>query len=78
MLSLTSVSASEVVIGDVAEEFMTPCQRVHAMTVTIYMAAGNRTGFACSQASRLDHSATAHRQVQVVISLHSTPTHAIL
>ena len=33
MLSLTSVSASEDDIGYVADEFMLPCQRVHAMTV---------------------------------------------
>ena len=31
MLSLTSVLASEVVIGDVADKFKPPCQRVHAM-----------------------------------------------
>jgi hypothetical protein len=61
MLSLTSVSASEVFIGDVADEFIPPCQRVHAMTVTVYIAAGIRTGVACSQASSLDHSATAQR-----------------
>ena len=48
MLSLTSVSASEDNIGDVADEFMLPCQRVHAMTVTVYMAAGIRTGVAGS------------------------------
>jgi len=35
MLSLTSVSASEVVIGDVADNCMPPCQRVHAMTATL-------------------------------------------
>ena len=35
MLSLTSVSASEVVIGDVADIFKLPCQRVHAVTVTV-------------------------------------------
>ncbi len=35
MLSLTSVSASEVVIGDVAHEFKLPFQRVHAVTVTV-------------------------------------------
>ena len=35
MLSLTSVSASEIVIGDVAEKFELPCQRVHAVTVTV-------------------------------------------
>ena len=36
MLSLTSVSASEVVIGDVADKFKLPCQRVHAAAVTVY------------------------------------------
>ena len=36
MLSLTSVSASKDDIGDVADKFMLPCQRVHAMTVTVY------------------------------------------
>ena len=35
MLSLTSVSASEVVIGDVADKFKLPCQRAHAVTVTV-------------------------------------------
>ena len=30
-----SVSASEVVIGDVADKFKPPCQRVHAVTVTV-------------------------------------------
>ena len=48
MLSLTSVSASEDDIGDVADEFMLPCQRVHAMTVTVYVAAGIQTGVAGS------------------------------
>ena len=62
MLSLMSVSASEDDIGDVADEFMLPCQRVHAMTVTVYLAAGIRTGVAGSRANRLDHSATTHRQ----------------
>ncbi len=63
MLSLTSVSVSQVVIGDVADEFMPPCQRVDAVTVTVYMAAGIRTGVAGSQTSRQDHSATTHRQL---------------
>jgi len=54
MFSLTSVTASEVVIGDVADEFMTPCQRVHAMTVMVDMAAGIRTGVVGSQTNRLD------------------------
>ena len=36
MLSLTSVSAFEAVIGDVADKFQLPCQRVHAVSVMIY------------------------------------------
>jgi len=44
MLSLTSVSASKDDIGDVADEFMPPCQKVHAITVTVYMAAGIEPG----------------------------------
>ena len=38
MLSLTSVSASDVVIGDVADKLKLPCQRVHAVTVTVTLA----------------------------------------
>ena len=63
MLSLTSVLASEDDIGDVADEFVLPYLRVHPMTVTVYVAAGIRTGVAGSQASRLDHSATAWTQL---------------
>ena len=33
--NLTPVSASEVVIGNVADKFKLPCQRVHAVTVTV-------------------------------------------
>ena len=35
MWSLTSVSASEVVIGDAADKFERSCQRVHAVTVKV-------------------------------------------
>src|ERR1700690_3933182 len=66
--TLTSVSASKDDIGDVADKFMPPCQRVHAMTVTVYMSAGDRTWVAGSQANRLDHSATAHRQRRTTIN----------
>ena len=46
MLILTSVSASEVVIGDVADKFKLPCQRVHAVTVTVCRRRdSNRRGF---------------------------------
>ena len=67
MLSLTSVSASEDDIGDVADEFMLPCQRVHAMTVTVYVAAGIRTEVAGFEASRLDHSATTLRRIDPIL-----------
>ena len=48
MLSITPVSASKDDIGDMAKEFMLPCQRVHAMTVAVYMRDGIRTGVAGS------------------------------
>jgi len=62
-LGWTSVSASEIVIGDMADEFRPPCQRVHAMNVIVYIAAGILTRVACSQANGLDYSATARRRV---------------
>ena len=43
-----SVSAFEDDIRDVADKFMQPCQRVHAMTLPVYMPAGIRTGVASS------------------------------
>ena len=49
-------------IGDVADEFMLPCQRMHAMTVTVCMAAGFWTALGGSQVNRLDNSATKLRQ----------------
>ena len=52
MLSLTPSSASQVVIGDVADEFMPLCQRVHATTVTVYMTAGIWTGVASDTGSQ--------------------------
>ena len=30
-----SVSESEILIGDVSDKFELPCQRVHAVTVTV-------------------------------------------
>ena len=35
MLSLTTVSAFEIIIEDVADKFELPCQRVNAVTVTV-------------------------------------------
>ena len=55
MLSLTSVSASKDDIKEVVDEFMLHCKNVHAMSFTVYMAAGIQTGVAGSQVNRLDH-----------------------
>jgi len=59
--SLTSVSASEVVIGDVADEFMPPCQRVHPMTNGLH--GGRNSNRGCSLTSQpprpLGHSASS-------------------
>ena len=65
MLSLTSVSASEVVIGDVADKFKSPCQRVHAVTVTgCRRPDSNRRRLTPAlKATDLDHSATTLRQI---------------
>ena len=59
-LSLTSVSASEVVIGDVADKFKSPCQRVHAVTVTVCRRpySNRRWLTPALKATDLDHSAT--------------------
>ena len=64
MLSLTSVSASEVVIGDMADKFQQPCQRVHAVTVTACRRpdSNRRWLTPALNATDLDHSATALRQ----------------
>ena len=35
MLGLTSVSVSKVIIGDVADKFELPCQRLHTVTVSV-------------------------------------------
>ena len=62
MLSLTSISASW---DRDRRIYAHLAKRMHATTVTVYMAAGIWTGVASdtgSQANRLDHSATAHRQ----------------
>ena len=66
MLSLTFVSESEDIIGDVVDKFIPPFQLVYAITVVVYMAAGIRTGVAGSEGSRLDHSATTLRRGRVV------------
>ena len=57
-MSLKFVSASKDEIREMADEFMLPCQRVHATTVAVYMATGIQTTVADSQANRLDHYLT--------------------
>ena len=63
MLSLTSVSASAVVIGDMTDEFKLPCQRVHAVTVTVCRRPDSNRRWLTPdlKATDLDHSATRLR-----------------
>ena len=60
MLSLTPVSASEVVIGDMADKFELPCQRVYTVTVTVCRRpdSNRRWLTPALKATDLDHSAT--------------------
>ena len=55
-----SDSASKVVIGDVADKFELPCQRVHAVTVTVCRRPdlNRRWLMPALKATDLDHSAT--------------------
>ena len=64
MRSLTSVSAFEVVIWDVADKFKLPCQRVHAVTVTVCRRpdSNRRWVTPALKATDLDRSATTLRQ----------------
>ena len=64
MLSLKSVSASEVVIGDVADKLKLPCQRVHAVTVTVCRRPDSNRRWLTPglKATDLDHSATTLRR----------------
>ena len=79
MFSLTSVSASKVVIEDVADKFELPCQKVHALTVTVCRWPDlNRCWLTpASKATDLDLSATTFRQLNA-ISLKNLEMHAIL
>jgi len=63
MLSLTSVSASEV-IGDVADKFKLRFQRVHAVTVTVYRRPDSNRHWLTPalKATDLDHLTTTLRQ----------------
>ena len=60
MLSLTSVSVFEVVIAYVTDKFELPCQRVHAVTVTVCRRpdSNRRWLTPASKATDLDDSAT--------------------
>ena len=70
MLSLTSVSASEVVIGDMADKFRPPCQRVHAVTVRVCPPDSKRRRLTPDlKATDLDHSATTLRYVSSLQTL---------
>ena len=71
MSSSTSVSASEVVIGDVAEKFKLPCQRVHAVTVTVCRRPdSNRRWLPPTlKATDLDHSATTLHTFQCIFAI---------
>ena len=68
MLTLTTVSASEVVIGDVADKFKRHCQRVHAVTVTVCRRpdSNRRWLTPALKATDLDHSATTLRQIVTI------------
>ena len=63
MLSLTSVLASEVVIGDVADKFKLPRQRVHAATGTVCRRPDSNRPWLTQalKATDLDYSATTLR-----------------
>ena len=72
MLCLTSVSASEVVIGDVAGKLVLPCQRVRAVSVAVcHRPDSNRRWLTLAlKATDLDHLATTLRQpVYLVVGL---------
>ena len=60
MLSLTFVSSSNVVIGDVKDKFKLPCQGVHAVTVTVCRRPDSNRHWLTPalKATDLDHSAT--------------------
>ena len=69
MFSLTSVSVSKDVIGDVADKFKLPCQRVHAVTVTGLPSTGFEptladAGFESNRLRPLGHHASSNQQNQ--------------
>ena len=74
MLSLTSASASEIVIGDVADKFKPPCQRVHAVTVTFCRRpdSNQRWQTPALKATDLEHSATTLRRNRMYLPLNLT------
>ena len=72
MLSLAPVSASEVVIWDVADKFKLPCQRVHTVTVTVCRRpdSNRRWLTPALKATDLDHSATTLRNRLYIIRIN--------
>ena len=74
MLRLTSILASEVVIGDVADKFELPCQRVHTVTVPVgHRPDSNRRWLTPALKSTvLIHSTTTVRQLYMLLKrVHS-------
>ena len=71
MFSLISVSASKVVVGDVADKFKLPCQRVHTVTVAVCRRPDLNQCW-LTPATDLDQSATTFRQLN--IGHHVSPT----
>jgi len=73
MSSLTSVSSSKVAIRDVADKFKQPCQRVHAVTVTVCRRpdSNRRWLTPALKATDLDHSATTlHQDIYMYIYIN--------
>ena len=75
MLSLTSVSACEVAIGDVADKFKLPCQRVHAVTVTVCRRPDSNRRWPAMKATDLDHSATTLHHIRRLTCVQCTIVH---
>ena len=71
-----SVSASKVVVGDVADKFKLPCQRVHTVTVAVCRRPDLNQCW-LTPATDLNQSATTFRQLNG-ISLKNLEMHAIL
>ena len=64
MLNLTFGSAFEAVIEDVADTFKLPCQRVHAVTVTVWRRPDSNRRY-LTKVTDFEHSATTLRQIGI-------------